>query len=311
VKVLLAIDDSPFSENATQFLASHYRSSETEIVVLHSTGSLTETDLSYSWAPTLDWEGVQKAEGLVSRAAHTLSQAGFKVTTRVQGGDPRVKIVESANLWPADLVVVGSHGRTGLKRLFLGSVSESVAWTAPCSVAIVRMNDGATRSEASRAETGVRILLAVDDSARFSEAAVRAIIQQFRPGKVQVCIMHVIEQQLLTTEAEMSVRLAHGEELVARARRILGEAGFEALTRVEDGDPRIRITDYAANSKADLIVVSSHGKTNLDRLLIGSVSEYVARHSYCSVEVVRPTAVIACVRSLAAAVAPATSAATP
>ena len=114
MKVLLAIDDSPFSENATQFLASHYQSSETQIVVLHSTGSLTETDLSYSWAPTLDWEGVQKAEGLVSRAAHTLSQAGFKVTTRVEGGDPRVKVVESANLWPADLIVVGSHGRTGL-----------------------------------------------------------------------------------------------------------------------------------------------------------------------------------------------------
>ena len=123
--------------------------------------------------------------------------------------------------------------------------------------------------------------------------------------------MHVIEPQLLTTDAEMSVRLAHGEELVARARRLLGEAGFEVLTRVEDGNPRTRITDYAANSKADLIVVSSHGKTNLDRLLIGSVSEYVARHSYCSVEVVRPRAVIASVRSLEPVGLLGTSAATP
>ena len=74
----------------------------------------------------------------MARAAKTLENAGFNVTTAVVEGDPRTALIDGASQWHADLIMVGSHGRTGLNRLLMGSVSDAVASHAPCSVQIVR-----------------------------------------------------------------------------------------------------------------------------------------------------------------------------
>ena len=83
-----------------------------------------------------------------------------------------------------------------------------------------------------------------------------------------------------------------GEKVAARALvdRIAEElrrAGFKAQTRVEVGDAREGILDCAAEWGADLIIVGSHGQRGIQRFLLGSVSEFVARHAKCSVEIVR------------------------
>jgi nucleotide-binding universal stress UspA family protein len=70
--------------------------------------------------------------------SRTLENVGFRPTTAVKEGDPRTEIINMASEWHADLIMVGSHGRTGLDRLLMGSVSEAVARHAPCSVQIVR-----------------------------------------------------------------------------------------------------------------------------------------------------------------------------
>ena len=80
-----------------------------------------------------------QAHEVAERAAKTLSSAGFRVTTSVTTGDARSVILDAAAEWNADLIVMGSHGRTGLGRFFLGSVSEAVARHARCSVQIVRI----------------------------------------------------------------------------------------------------------------------------------------------------------------------------
>jgi nucleotide-binding universal stress UspA family protein len=76
---------------------------------------------------------------LVARAGQTLREKNFKVMTAIDEGNPKVVIIDSAAEWHADLIVVGSHGRKGLGRFFMGSVSEAVARHAPCSVQIVRV----------------------------------------------------------------------------------------------------------------------------------------------------------------------------
>jgi len=78
------------------------------------------------------------APALVRRVAEKLRAAGFLVTTLVSEGEPAEEIVDTAADWGADLIVLGSHGKKGLKRFLLGSVSGKVALHAPCSVEIVR-----------------------------------------------------------------------------------------------------------------------------------------------------------------------------
>src|ERR1019366_9142858 len=79
------------------------------------------------------------AEELLSRGTEKLRSAGFKVTSSVEEGDARDAILNHSETWRADLIMVGSHGRTGLDRFLMGSVSEAVARHARCSVEIVRI----------------------------------------------------------------------------------------------------------------------------------------------------------------------------
>lgn len=78
-----------------------------------------------------------------------------------------------------------------------------------------------------------------------------------------------------------------GEELVESVARHLFSAGFKTETRVEEGEARELILDCAKEWNPDLIVLGSHGKTGLDRFLLGSVSESIARHAHCSIQIVR------------------------
>jgi nucleotide-binding universal stress UspA family protein len=78
------------------------------------------------------------AERVADRTANRLEQTGLSVDTAVRRGDPRTAIVDEAGEWGADLIVMGSHGHTGLKRLLLGSVAQAVVAHAPCSVEVAR-----------------------------------------------------------------------------------------------------------------------------------------------------------------------------
>ena len=140
----------------------------------------------------------------------------------------------------------------------------------------------------------MKILLAIDDS-KFSEAAMKTVIQQMRPDRTEVCVLHVVEPILLIPdyggvkqiEAAEQRKRERGKELATRNEQLLVKEGFKVTTAITEGDPRLGIVDYAAQWKADLIVVGSHGRKGLGRLLIGSVAESVARHANCSVLIVR------------------------
>jgi nucleotide-binding universal stress UspA family protein len=94
----------------------------------------------------------ERARDMVERVAAQLELKGFHPSVSTPDADPRHAIVEAAREWPADLIVIGSHGRKGLDRLFIGSVAESVARHAPCSVEIVRMPVGAAGRQALQSQ---------------------------------------------------------------------------------------------------------------------------------------------------------------
>jgi nucleotide-binding universal stress UspA family protein len=147
----------------------------------------------------------------------------------------------------------------------------------------------------------VRILLAIDESA-CSVAATKAVIAQFRPQHAEVQVLHVDEwpkglpPSMAFAEgpavaksilSQHELRRHNASALVTRAAQHLQAAGFTTTSSLREGDARQAILDCASEWHADLIVLGSHGKKGFDRLVLGSVSDSIARHAPCSVEIVR------------------------
>jgi nucleotide-binding universal stress UspA family protein len=144
----------------------------------------------------------------------------------------------------------------------------------------------------------MKILLALDDS-RFAEAAISALINQVKVKDREVCLLHVVGPFPVSLANKLGTRDApdfvaarqeqrkRAEELLTGAAQELRSAGFKVTTSTGQGDARSVILDHAETWHADLIIVGSQGRKGLDRFLMGSVSEAVARHARCSVEIVR------------------------
>jgi nucleotide-binding universal stress UspA family protein len=145
MKILLAIDGSKFSDAAVKTLAAQFRAQGTEALVLRVAEPpvfSTPPQMARGYAPELSErmkEELAQANETVARAAETLRGAGFKVESRVIEGEVRSGILGAAEQWGASLIVLGSHGARGLQKFLLGSVAESVARHARCSVLIVRI----------------------------------------------------------------------------------------------------------------------------------------------------------------------------
>ena len=148
----------------------------------------------------------------------------------------------------------------------------------------------------------MRILLAIDHS-ECSEATVEAVIAQFRRDRCEVQVFHAVDwernlplssmfaegpaaaQDVLAERDRLCVA---GRALVEQAAARLHAAGFTAsATALPEGEARGAILEAATDWRADLIVVGSHGRTGLDRFLLGSVAESIVRRARCSVQVVR------------------------
>lgn len=138
----------------------------------------------------------------------------------------------------------------------------------------------------------MKILLPIDRS-EYSEAAARALIAQTRTQDTEVAVLHVIELSLAdfesraTFESSRRARLTTAHELVDGFAADLKEAGYVVKAIVEEGDAKEAILNFAERWKPDVIFIGSHGRRAFKRLTLGSVTEAVARHAHCSVEIVR------------------------
>jgi nucleotide-binding universal stress UspA family protein len=144
MKILLAVDESKFSEAALQSVLARPRTQDMEVRVLHvveaPTHLMSIEIIEYDAEFEAVWKALrEQAKALVEKVTGKLRAAGFSVTPSLEEGDPTSKIIDVANEWKADLIVLGSHGRKGLQRFLMGSVAESVARHADCSVELVRI----------------------------------------------------------------------------------------------------------------------------------------------------------------------------
>jgi nucleotide-binding universal stress UspA family protein len=147
MRILLAIDGSRCSHTAVDTVMKQFQCAGTEVHVLavDEWPKDLPTALAFSEGATaaaqimrLHESRALDAERLVTETALVLRKAGFRTTGLVRNGEARQQIIDYAAEWSADLIVLGSHGRRGLNRFLLGSVSDAVVRHAPCSVEVVR-----------------------------------------------------------------------------------------------------------------------------------------------------------------------------
>jgi nucleotide-binding universal stress UspA family protein len=155
MKILLAVDDSQYSEEAIEAVAARPWPPSTTVRVLSAAENIVVPVAELWYDARGDFESARqeltrRAEQLTARVAERLGTKGLPIETVVRQGDPRSAIVDEAKEWSADLIVVGSHGRTGIKRWLLGSVAQSVVSHAPCSVEVVRRKPAEVENQPGR-----------------------------------------------------------------------------------------------------------------------------------------------------------------
>ncbi len=288
MKILLAIDHSPASQAAINEVAVRPWPAGTTVE------AISVVDPSAPWITSDVIEEIaRRTKDLVQRAAERLASCGLNATSAVFSGDPKIVILDRAGELGADLLVAGPHGAGDLTRFLLGSVAKAIARLAPCSVELVRHRNPAS----------MKLLLATDGS-ECSLAAARSVVARPWPEGTEVRVLSAVEYHLPFLQATLEPSfinpsameklreeaMQRAQDAIRTAEEAVAAAGLktsEALSVLIE-DPAQAILDEAAQWGADLIVVGSHGHRGINRFLLGSISEAVAMHAECSVELIRP-----------------------
>lgn len=253
------------------------------------------------WIPSAELRERAKAE--VERIAASVPEvAGVDSVSAVRVGIPADEILLDVEESGCGLVVIATHGRTGLSRFLLGSVAEKVTLSAPCPVLVIRSGAPAAKGRpAARAPVARprRILVPTDLSeSSFGALAPAAAIAERFDG--EVALFAVLEDPVDHPEIDWKERAGiTAEELKARmaesTRAMLGrkveELGLGTRVKrleVGFGRPAATLVARAEAEGYELIVIASHGRGPLARAILGSVARDVVRHAPCPVLAIRP-----------------------
>ncbi len=281
-KILCPIDFSAGSRQAMQFAVRLAGQAHAELVLFHASFvPATAFSLEAPFPPYLIQDMADEGQRLLDESVRDAIAAGAKNTSSVMAiGVPWTMIVAQLEKQAFDLCVIGTHGRTGLARVVMGSVASAVIRHAPCSVLAVRPDNDIGELK--------HVLVPTD----FSESAMHAV--ELAAGMVaadgEITLLHVLDLPVAFT-GQVGAELAR--ELDRRSAAALESVAARMKTaRV---NPRTRIGYPGAQTlrfleedpSVDLVVMGSHGRTGIKRILLGSVAEKVVRHARCPVLVAR------------------------
>jgi nucleotide-binding universal stress UspA family protein len=210
---------------------------------------------------------------------------GWDVKSESGEGAPATVIIEKADEWGADLIVVGSHGHTALGRFFFGSVSQKVLNEARRSVRVAR-------GRIEEPDTPVRLIVGFDGS-KGAEAAIEAVAARKWPAGSEARIVnatwmtpqlssHQMVGSIITWIAEEKARI---KKMIDEVADKLRAAALKTEAVVKEEDPKRLLIAEAESWGADCIFVGARGMGRIERFLLGSVSSAVAARAHCSVEV--------------------------
>jgi nucleotide-binding universal stress UspA family protein len=290
MKILIALDATPQCGEIVAEIAARPWPANSSFLLLH-----VLDPFPYAKAPISLGRAKEEAETQLKNAGMKLCAGGWAMEEEVVLGRARQRIAKIAGSWKADLVVVGSNEVSSLTRFLLGSTARAVLRHAPCSVEIVRPH---LDEEGLIRDKGMKILVATDGS-EYSRVALQSLAARPWPEGCQFRVVSIPEPFMLLGEfpyLEMKEIESLNNAAVKDAKgyaesgaEILRKAGLAAETDTllpRDSDAR-EIVKEAERWHARMVIVGSHGRRGFDRLTLGSVSEHVALHAPCSVEVIR------------------------
>jgi nucleotide-binding universal stress UspA family protein len=243
--------------------------------------------------PALLGKGPQLSDTEVKEQLEAMT--GGSVAATVHGRTGRVfdQICRFAREIEADLVVVSTHGRTGLKRLFLGSNAERVVQHSESPVLVVRESEREFVAEGKPLQ--IQTILVPTDFSGSSMEAVDYAVEFGRKFGARLVLFHSFSvPEFITTDPYGRHNLhptpeqarSAAEDQMREFVKGLDFGGVDFQTQVTMGRAADEICDYAGKQKIDLIITSTHGRTGFMHVLIGSVAEHVVRHAHSPVLVV-------------------------
>lgn len=298
-KILVPLDGSALAEQALGPAMALARAVSAEVVLLRSV-TTAQPVFALSSALTGQFESRVEDSLFANRRRATqeylsgLQQRyqcpGCVVRAVDEMGEPAAAIVDVAHERGVDLIVMSTHGQTGMRRAVWGSVTERVLHGAGCPVLVVRSPEPIRR-----------ILIALDGS-ELGERVLPPALAVARALGAQIILLRVSETPLLNPLEigmmwDMEPPLADQDVITAArgaAERYLADiAAHEGLTQTDtvlvlEGLPAERIEEYVRLSDVDLIAMSTHGRTGLRRWLYGSVTHQVMRGCRRSMLIIRP-----------------------
>jgi nucleotide-binding universal stress UspA family protein len=286
MKILIAYDGSSCADSALEDLRRAGLPRLAEAAVL----SVAEL-----WMPVLESVGagavrivgalpisLEKAESLAQRARERVQSyfPDWTLKAETRSGAPASALIERADEWRPDLIVVGSHGRSALGRFMLGSVSQKVVTEAHCSARVAR-------GRGLDAQAPARLLIGVDGSPD-AEAAITAVAARAWPADSKARVVIALDDVVSEIIDQIEGGRAWIHETIEAAGARLRAAGLTVSSQIRKGDPKSILPAEAASWGADCIFVGARGLNRFERFRLGSVSAATAARSHCSVEVVRP-----------------------
>ena len=307
MKILVAIDPSPHAREAIRFVKSVAWPKNTEIYPRACGEGKHAAPFSPSDGPS-SWDRViSQARGkLLTEARQFLEQTkqdlhaqkSLIIKSVIEEGLPGMEILQAAEDYQVDLVILGTRGLSKIKRFLLGSTSEWVMRDAPCSVLLIREK----LSMVTMGKTAAKIILATDGSSEaFHTVRMLSLLTCNTPPKVTVA--HIVArpaylegwywgkgkaefQQLAEQLLEKARKkgVDHLEEISQRVK----ELNMKADPILRTGDPAEEILKLAEKTKAKVIMVGSKGFKDGKPIPLGGIVKKIARHAHCSVWLTRP-----------------------
>ena len=274
-QILFPTDGSEPAESALDYALQIAAEHEATIHILNvvDTSHDSRSGMQDDVDDTLEQEGTE----IVNEAAQRATEHGIDVVSEVLHGDPYEAIVEYSTQSAIELIVMPTHGRRGLQRFLLGSVTERVINTA--DVPVIAVNPGTQPLTYPCQE-----LLVPTDGSRGSELAVSEGVALANATGATLHLLHVVETGGLGPDARS---LLNEEELTTRADEIIADAieTAEAATvdsvesEIEFGVPSNEIRNYIDAHDIDFAILGTHGKTDFSRYIMGGVSAKIVRTS--------------------------------
>ena len=289
-RILLATDFSACAERAMEYassLAALWKADLCAMTVLELyPGMVPEYTVNKMYLDHVRGDATQRLD----RIQAYLKRKEQAITTRIETGIPSQAIQTVAESSAADLLVVGTHGRTGLDHVLIGSTAERVVRMAPCPVLAVKADKSGGHAEAIGAIK--RIVVPIDLSS-CSLDALEYAAQFAKHIGASVTILHAMEPVAygldfsLSHAKEWKRQREYLEERLTILSACLTSFGIKTDHALKPGMPADSIASYVTQHRYDVMIMGTHGRRGISHILVGSIAGAMLRHASCPVLTVR------------------------